>query len=156
MRFKKLIIIFLIITFCSSEKTQADLCDDYLYFAEYQIETIFDKTISDFLTLAGLHVENKIDKKVVYAQMTGEFTDEIEKIRTDITDLIPNEANRSSHNLLIKSLIKIEEGFGFFGSGALAEDSSVVETGLTLVGDGQRELGNAYRDIKRVCLSEQD
>ena len=111
MKSKKFLIVLLLVSFCGPQ-TQAEICEEYLYRADYELEKLENNIMELNYSFLAFN-ENELSEGVIYAK-TLEQIDNIDDQIETFSNLTPNETNSLYHNQLLTNLEVIKNGLNLF------------------------------------------
>ena len=107
MKFKSALIILLLISFCGPQ-TQAEICEEYWYIAEYELEQL-KKNVEDLNNSFELFNEDKLSEGVLYANIKEQIDNLYYHIEV-ISDLTVDDSNELNHKKILRGLEDAKEG----------------------------------------------
>ena len=111
MKTKKFLIVLLLVSFCGPQ-TQAQICEEYLYRADYELEKL-ENNIMDLNYSFIAFDENELSEGVMYAKIQEQINNIDDQIET-FSNLTPNETNSLYHYQLLTNLEVIKNGLKGF------------------------------------------
>jgi|DEB0MinimDraft_10_1074344.scaffolds.fasta_scaffold03148_4 hypothetical protein len=111
MKTKKFLIALLLVSFCGPQ-TQAEICEEYKYRADYELEKL-ENNIMDLNYSFIAFNENELSEGVMYAKIQEQIDNIDDQIET-FSNLIPNDTNLYRHNQLLTNLEVIKNGLKGF------------------------------------------
>lgn len=111
MKSKKFLIALLLVSFCGPQ-TQAEICEEYLYRADYELEKL-ENNIMDLNYAFIAYDENELSEGVMYAKIQEQIDNIDDQIET-FSNLTPNDTNLYLHNQLLTNLEVIKNGLKGF------------------------------------------
>jgi len=111
MKIKFAVITLLLFAFCGPQ-TQAEICEEYWYVAEYEIE-LLEETVSDLNNSFKLYDKDELSEGILYANIQEQIDNIDDHIET-ISELTPNETNELYHKRLLTNLEVMQDGLKGF------------------------------------------
>lgn len=108
MKSKKFLIVLLLVSFCGGEKTQAEICENYWFYIEYEVDSKLEKLLADIAVAHYSRLQGSVSEGISYSQFNGEFPNRVEGLIETISKLKPDESNLLNHKRIINSLNEIK------------------------------------------------
>jgi len=107
MKIKFAVITLLLFAFCGPQ-TQAEICEEYWFVAEYEIE-LLEENVEDLDNSFTLYNKNELSEGILYANIKEQIVNLDNNIEI-ISDLTPNEANELYHKRLLTNFEVMKDG----------------------------------------------
>jgi len=141
---KKLLVCFLLISFCGGEQTQAEICEEYWYIAGYEIE-LLSLSVIDLQNSIKLYEKDELSEGILYARIQEQIDNVDDHIET-ISDLTPNETNELYHKRLLTNLKVMQ--YGLMGFEKWISDSGTVKDRF----DAEAEFMGGMSEILQIKI----
>ena len=149
MKYKSFLISLLLVSFCSGEETQAEICDWYLTLVEDEMTLEYEKLIRDFNRTTEMYGANELSEAIAKSTYSigGEFYDELEDIIEDFNELIPNEDNISNNKEIIKNLRDMQTALEDMKQWVETKDVAYASSGLQAIQKADQNIVNIYNNL---------
>ena len=131
MKIKFAVITLLLFAFCGPQ-TQAEICEEYWYLAEYELEQL-EKNNKDLVRSFDLYNDDKLSEGVLYASFQEQIDNLDDQIET-FSDLTPNDTNELNHKKILRGLENAKEGLedmqSYFEDGLGRDIEDRIEAGI--------------------------
>ena len=104
---KKLIVCLLVFSFCGPQ-TQAEICEEYWYITEYELEQL-KKNTEELTNSFNLYNDDKLSEGILYANIQEQIDNLDDHIEV-ISDLTVDDSNELNHKKILRGLEDAKEG----------------------------------------------